>query len=67
MWFTAAASASYLLQQGPSDPGEAALWHEALVLMGGDYAALSRAMEGERDGSIMDLVKGEDASDEDVN
>ena len=65
MWFMAAASASFLLQQGPGVPDGEALWHEALSLMGGDYAALSKAMEGGRDDNIMDLVRSEDPPDED--
>ena len=65
VWFMAAASASFLLQQGPGDADGEELWHEALSLMGGDYAALSKAMEGGRDDNIMDLVRGEDSPDED--
>lgn len=40
------------------------LWHQALNLMGGDYAALSKAMEGGRDASIMDFVNGDESSSE---
>ena len=53
VWFTAAASASFLLQQEGSSGGPD-LWHQALDLQGGDLAALSQAMKGEYDGSIME-------------
>ena len=62
VWFSAAASASFLLQQPPGDPAGEVLWHEALGLMGGDYAALSKACQGGRDASIMDLVDGDEPS-----
>ena len=60
VWFSAAASASFLLQQSPGDPEGEELWHQALGLMGGDYVALSNAMKGGRDASIMDFVNSEE-------
>jgi putative AlgH/UPF0301 family transcriptional regulator len=62
VWFTAAASASFLLQQEGSASGPE-LWHQALDLQGGDLAALSKAMKGEYDASIMEW-RAEQASDQ---
>ena len=53
MWFTAAASASFLLQQ-EAKTGGVDMWHQALDLQGGELAALSKAMKGEYDASIME-------------
>ena len=62
VWFTAAASASFLLQQEGSASGPE-LWHQALDMQGGDLAALSKAMKGEYDASIMEW-RPEQASDQ---
>ena len=65
VWFSAAASAGFLLQQASGDPQGEVLWNQALDLMGGDYAALSKAWKGGRDDSIMDLVNRDEPSAED--
>lgn len=44
VWLTAAASGSFVLQH---DKDGAAMWHQALELMGGEFAGLSQAMKGE--------------------
>jgi len=62
VWFTAAASASFLLQQ-EAKTGGVDMWHQALDLQGGELAALSKAMKGEYDASIMEY-RPEQASDE---
>ena len=52
VWLTAAASGSFVLQHGRT--GEA-FWHQALQLMGGDYAQLSKAMQHGYDADVMGL------------
>lgn len=45
VWFPAAASASVVLNNGPTSMSGVWMWHQVLELMGGEYAKLSDAVK----------------------
>lgn len=58
VWFPAAASSAFVLQQQPPGQpaaGVEAMWHQILQLMGGEYAELSAAMREAYRADIMEL------------
>jgi putative AlgH/UPF0301 family transcriptional regulator len=52
VWLTAAAAGSFVLQHGKDGD---AMWHQALELMGGEFAALSKAMKDGYDADVMEI------------